>query len=72
MHACRLQRRADRLVEQGVVAGIVAWVLAGSSALLAGGLAVLAGAVVYVGVSLLLGASEPRAVWQMVRSGKRR
>jgi hypothetical protein len=46
--------------------------LTGSSALLAGGLAVAAGAVVYVGVSLLLGASEPRAVWQMVRSGSRR
>jgi putative peptidoglycan lipid II flippase len=70
--ASSLARIAVSAAVMGVVAGVVAWMLAGSSALLVGGLAVAAGVVVYVAVSLLLGASEPRAVWQMVRSGRRR
>jgi putative peptidoglycan lipid II flippase len=64
-----LARIAVSAAVMAVVAGVVAWMLAGSSGLLVGGLAVVAGVVAYVGVSLLLGASEPRAVWQMVRSG---
>jgi putative peptidoglycan lipid II flippase len=67
-----LARIAVSAAAMGVVAGGLAWMLAGRSALLAGGLAVALGAVVYAGVSLLLGATEPRAVWQMVRSGSRR
>jgi putative peptidoglycan lipid II flippase len=67
-----LARIAVSAAVMGIVAGMVAWMLAGSSALLAGGLAVVAGAVVYGGVSLLLGASEPKAVLGMVRPGSRR
>jgi putative peptidoglycan lipid II flippase len=52
----------------GVVAGVVARLLDGYGVLLSGGLAIVAGVVVYVGVSLALGAAEPRAVWGMVRA----
>jgi hypothetical protein len=44
------------------------WALNGASAWLLGGLGAVAGAGVYVGLSLLLGSPEPRAVWGMVRS----
>jgi putative peptidoglycan lipid II flippase len=54
----------------GLVAWALAWLLAGTSAWLAGGLAVVAGVVVYGGVSLALGAPEPRAVWGLLRSGR--
>jgi putative peptidoglycan lipid II flippase len=67
-----LARIAASAAVMGVVAGGVAWMLAGRSALLVGGVAVVAGAGVYLGVSLLLGASEPKAVWGMVRPGSRR
>jgi peptidoglycan biosynthesis protein MviN/MurJ (putative lipid II flippase) len=67
-----LARIAASAAVMGVVAGGVAWMLAGRSALLVGGVAVVAGAGVYLGVSLLLGASEPKAVLGMVRPGSRR
>jgi putative peptidoglycan lipid II flippase len=50
----------------GTVAGVLIEVLDGTSVWLAAGLAMGAGVVVYVGSSLLLGATEPRAVWGMV------
>ena len=53
----------------GAVAGALAWVLDGTSAWLAGGLALVAGAAEYGALSLALGAPEPWAVWSMVRSG---
>jgi putative peptidoglycan lipid II flippase len=52
----------------GLVAGVAAQFLDGYGVLLSGGLAMVAGVVVYVGVSLALGAAEPRAVWGMVRA----
>jgi putative peptidoglycan lipid II flippase len=55
----------------GATAGGVAWLLAGRSAWLAGGLAVAAGVAVYAGVSLALGAPEPRAVWTLLRARRR-
>jgi putative peptidoglycan lipid II flippase len=51
----------------GVVAGVLAQFLDGYGVLISGGLAIVAGLVVYVGASLALGAPEPRAVWGMVR-----
>jgi putative peptidoglycan lipid II flippase len=56
----------------GGAAGVLAWLLASTSIWLAGGAAIVAGVAVYGGVSLALGASEPRAVWAMVRSRSRR
>lgn len=50
----------------GFVAGTMAWLLAGYSAWLVGGLGIAAGLAAYVGASLALGASEPRAVWSTV------
>jgi putative peptidoglycan lipid II flippase len=52
----------------GVVAGILAWLLADTSAWLSGGLAAGAGIVVYGGVSLIAGAPEPRSVWAIIRA----
>jgi putative peptidoglycan lipid II flippase len=66
-----LARIAVAAAVMGVVAGGVAWMLAGRSALLAGGVAIVSGTGVYGGISLLLGAPEPKAVWAMVRSGRR-
>jgi putative peptidoglycan lipid II flippase len=55
----------------GLAAGALAWLLDGYGAWLAGGLAVVAGVGVYGVASLALGAPEPRAVWAMVRAGRR-
>ena len=54
----------------GLVSWALAWLLAGTSAWLAGGLTAVGGVVVYGGVSLALGALEPRAVWAMVRADR--
>jgi putative peptidoglycan lipid II flippase len=54
------------------VAGAVAWLLAGTSPWLAGGLALALGAAEYGALSLALGAPEPWAVWSIVRPGGRR
>jgi putative peptidoglycan lipid II flippase len=55
----------------GGAAGVLAWLLAGANVWLTGGVAMVAGVAVYGGVSLALGAPEPRAVWGMVRSRPR-
>jgi putative peptidoglycan lipid II flippase len=55
------------LVMGGVASSVVA-LLAGASIWQQAGLAIAAGVVVYGGISLALGASEPRAVWSLVRS----
>jgi putative peptidoglycan lipid II flippase len=55
----------------GVVAGVLAWLLEGNSAWLRGGLAIVAGVAVYGGVTLALGAPEPRAVWSLVGLDRR-
>jgi putative peptidoglycan lipid II flippase len=55
----------------GLAAGALAWLLDGYGAWLAGGLAAVIGVGVYGAVSLALGAPEPRAVWAMVRPGRR-
>jgi putative peptidoglycan lipid II flippase len=49
------------------VAGGLARLLSGYGAWAVAGLAVASGALVYVGLSLLVGSSEPQAVWNMVR-----
>jgi putative peptidoglycan lipid II flippase len=67
-----LVRIAVSAAAMGIVAGGLAWLLAGRSALLVGGVAIVAGAGVYGGISLLLGASEPKAVLGRVRPGSRR
>jgi putative peptidoglycan lipid II flippase len=64
-----LARIGVSAVMMGAVAGALAWVLDGTSAWLAGGLALVAGVVEYGALSLALGAPEPRAVWGMLRSG---
>jgi putative peptidoglycan lipid II flippase len=51
---------------------VLRWALAGASAWLVGGLGAVAGAGVYLALSLLLGSPEPRAVWGMVRSRRQR
>ena len=51
----------------GGVAATVAALLAGASVWLQAGLAIAAGVAVYAGLSLALGATEPRAVWGLVR-----
>jgi putative peptidoglycan lipid II flippase len=78
LHGLEGQRMASSLARIGlstlvmaVVAGVLAWILGGASAWLRTGLAVVAGAAVYAGVSVALGSREPRAVWGMVRSGRR-
>jgi putative peptidoglycan lipid II flippase len=55
----------------GGAAGMLAWLLADANIWLAGGAAIVAGITVYGGVSLALGAPEPRAVWGIVRSRSR-
>jgi putative peptidoglycan lipid II flippase len=53
-----------------VVAGTLSWLLYERSILVTTGLAIATSVVVYVGASVVLGASEPRAVLAMVRSGR--
>jgi hypothetical protein len=55
----------------GGVAGSLALLLAGATVWVTAGVAVVAGAVVYLGVTAATGSPEPRAVWTMVRSGRR-
>jgi putative peptidoglycan lipid II flippase len=50
----------------------LAWLLAGASAWLLGGLAISVGGVAYVGLSLVLGSPEPRAMWDLLRSRRPR
>jgi putative peptidoglycan lipid II flippase len=72
------RKMASSLVRTGLSAalmagsaGVLAWLLADASTWLSGGLAIVVGVAVYGGMSLLLGAPEPRAVWAMVRSRPR-
>jgi len=58
-------------VVMGVVVGLLSSFLAGNSAWLISGLGIATGIVVYGGMSLLLRAPEPHAVWGMVRSRRR-
>ena len=51
-----------------VVAGTLAWFLRHTHILLLSSLSIVAGAAVYVGASLALGAPEPHAVLRMIRS----
>jgi putative peptidoglycan lipid II flippase len=74
LHGLDGQRMAASLIRiclaaavMGLVAAICAWALAGLPALLAAMVAVGSGGLVYAGLSLVLGAPEPRAVWGMVR-----
>ena len=56
----------------GLVVAIWAWALEGLPAIVAALVTVGTGGLIYVGVSLGLGAPEPRAVWGMTRSGRQR
>jgi CHASE2 domain-containing sensor protein len=58
-------------VAMGAIAAGLAWLLKDQAAWLLAGVAVAAGLVVYVALSLALGSSEPRAVWQMVTRRRR-
>ena len=55
----------------GVAVGVLSLYLAGSSVWLVAGLGIATGIAVYGGMSLLLRAPEPYAVWSMVRSRRR-
>jgi putative peptidoglycan lipid II flippase len=55
----------------GVAVGAVVWLLSGAGAVLTTGVAIVVGSASYLGISLALGASEPRMVWAMVRSRRR-
>jgi peptidoglycan biosynthesis protein MviN/MurJ (putative lipid II flippase) len=56
----------------GIAVVTLVWLLEGLAAWLVCGVSIAAGSVVYVVSSLVLGASEPQAVWGMVLSGRRR
>jgi putative peptidoglycan lipid II flippase len=62
-----LARTSFAALVMGGVSGTLASMLADDSILLTVGVAVSSGAVVYLAVSLAIGATEPRAVWRMVR-----
>jgi putative peptidoglycan lipid II flippase len=62
-----LARIALAAATMGAVVAAAAWWLQDASAWLLAGVALLVGAGSYVGISLALGASEPRAIWQIVR-----
>ena len=66
-----LARITFAAVAMGAAVGAVASFFEGASVWLTAGVAVAAGVMVYGGVSVGLGAAEPRAVWGMVRSGRR-
>jgi putative peptidoglycan lipid II flippase len=51
----------------GSVIWVLAWLLDGFSIWLVCGLSIATGVAVYAGFSLALGATEPRAVWEMLR-----
>ena len=61
-----LARSGLASVAMGGMAAAVAWLLRGQAAWLSAGVAVVTGIVAYVGASLALRSSEPRAVWSMV------
>ena len=67
-----LGRTGFAALVMGGVSGALASLLAGAPILLTVGVAVAAGGVVYVAVSLAIGATEPRAVWRMVRNRRTR
>jgi putative peptidoglycan lipid II flippase len=66
-----LARTGFSAAVMGAAAAMLASLLADAGVLLAGGAAIVAGVAVYGGVSLILGAPEPRAVWAMVRTRSR-
>lgn len=66
-----LARTGFSAAVMGLVAGTLAWLLDDYHAWIVGSLAVLAGVIVYGGISLALGAPEPRAVWGMVRAKRK-
>jgi putative peptidoglycan lipid II flippase len=66
-----LARTGVAALVMGGIAGATASLLGGASAWLVTGAAILTGAASFVGTSLALGATEPRAVWAMLRPGRR-
>jgi putative peptidoglycan lipid II flippase len=50
----------------GVASGVLAWLLAAQGIWLSAGIAMIAGLVVYVGVTLLLRTREPRTLWHLL------
>jgi putative peptidoglycan lipid II flippase len=65
--AASLARAGFAALMMGGMAGVVALLLKGASVWVQAGLAIATGLAVYAGISLALGATEPRAVWTMVR-----
>jgi putative peptidoglycan lipid II flippase len=70
--ASSLARSGLASVAMGLVAGALAWLLQDSSVWLAGGLAIVVGAVEYVAASVGLGAPEPWAMWDTFTARGRR
>jgi putative peptidoglycan lipid II flippase len=67
-----LVRIALAAAVMGIVTGALVRFLDGQSIWLVSSSAVVAGIAVYGAITLLLGAQEPRAVWAMVRPGRKR
>jgi putative peptidoglycan lipid II flippase len=65
--AASLARAGFAALIMGGTAGTVALLLGGASVWVQTGLAIATGLAVYAGMTLALGAAEPRAVWTMVR-----
>ncbi|MFC2029227.1 lipid II flippase MurJ, partial [Chloroflexota bacterium] len=69
--ASSLMRICAAALLMGLVAAVCAWALEAFPAILAAVVAVGTGGLMYVSLSLALGSPEPRAVWAVVRSGRR-
>jgi putative peptidoglycan lipid II flippase len=70
--AASLVRAGFAALIMGGTAGTVALLLEGARVWVQAGLAIATGLVVYAGMTLALGAAEPRAVWAMVRHRRSR
>jgi len=66
-----LARTGLAAAAMGLAAGLVLWLLGDRAVWLTAGGPILVGVAVYGGVSLLLGAPEPRSLWQRVRARRR-
>jgi putative peptidoglycan lipid II flippase len=66
-----LARTGVAAAGMGLVAAALATLFSARGPLVAAGMAMVVGVGVYAALSLLLGAQEPRLVWEMVRPGRR-
>jgi len=66
-----LARTGFAALVMGGVVGSLALLLRGASVWLTASLAVATGVAVYAAITVFMGSAEPRAVWAMVRRGRR-